>query len=156
VAGPRQLCTFRVDGLLVAIDARRVQEVVRPQELTRVPLAPRAVRGLMNLRGDILTAIDLRTRLHLPERSAGESVMSVVVATEHGSVGLIVDAAGDVLELGQETFEPPPQTLRGGSRALIIGAYKLADRLLLLLDVDRVLGVRVDTEEAIAPGRETP
>lgn len=149
----RQLCTFRVASLLVGIDARRVQEVVRPQALTRVPLAPRAVRGLMNLRGDILSAIDLRTRLGLPERGSGEPMMSVVVGTEHGAVGLIVDGTGDVLELGEQAFEPPPQTLRGGSRGLILGAYKLPDRLLLLLDVDRVLDVRVETEEPIVPGR---
>ena len=147
------MCTFHVDDLLVGVDARRVQEVVRCQDLTPVPLAPRAVHGLMNLRGDIVTAIDLRTRLNLPPRGPGAAAMGVVLAPEYGLVSLIVDAAGDVLELDEERCEPPPGTLQGSSRALVLGAYKLRDRLLVLLDVDRTINLGAEPEGQLEAGR---
>jgi purine-binding chemotaxis protein CheW len=153
MAEMRQLCTFHVDDLLVGVEARRVQEVVRCHDLTPVPLAPRAVHGLMNLRGDIVTAIDLRTRLCLPPRRPGASAMSVVLSPEYGLVSLIVDAAGDVLELEEERLDPPPGTLQGTSRDLILGAYKLRDRLLVLLDVERTIDLGADAEGQLEAGR---
>ena len=94
------------------------------------------VRGLINLRGQIVTAIDLRERLDLPESEAESEPVNVVVQTDDGAVSLLVDEIGDVLEVGEEQFERPPETLQGSTRDLIQGAYKLPDRLLVILDPD--------------------
>ena len=145
MAAARQYCTFYVDGQCFGLDVLRVQEIIRYQEMTRVPLAAPAVRGLINLRGQIVTAIDLRRRLEMTERPAEQLPLNVVVQTEDGAVILLVDEIGDVLEVPEELYESPPDTLRGTARALIRGAYKLDDRLMLLLDVDKAL--QVDSEE---------
>jgi purine-binding chemotaxis protein CheW len=107
--------------------------------MTRVPLAPSVVRGLINLRGQIVTAIDLRRRLELPERADGELPVNVVVQTDDGAVSLLVDEIGEVLPVSEQAFELPPETLRGTARDLIRGAYKLEGRLLLILDVERAV-----------------
>jgi purine-binding chemotaxis protein CheW len=133
---PRQFCTFNVDSLFLGIDVQKVQEVIRYQEMTRVPLAAPAVSGLINLRGQIVTAIDLRVRLGLPPRPAGERPMNVVVRDGDSAVSLLVDNIGDVLELNDEAFERPPSTVRASVRGLVLGAYKLSDRLLLVLDTE--------------------
>jgi purine-binding chemotaxis protein CheW len=139
VADERQYCTFLLDGHYFGIDVLQVQEVIRHQEATRVPLAPALVRGLINLRGQIVTAIDLRRRLDLPDRPDGELPINVVVRTDDGAVSLLVDEIGDVLRVPEEAFEQPPETLRGPARELVRGAYKLDGRLLLALDLDRLL-----------------
>ena len=135
----RQYCTFYVAGHYFGVDVLRVQEVIRYQEMTRVPLAPPVVRGLINLRGQIVTAIDLRRRLQLDDRPADELPVNVVVHAEDGAVSLLVDEIGDVLDVEEKLFEPPPDTLTGTARELIRGAHKLNDRLMLLLDIDRAL-----------------
>lgn len=140
----RQLCTFHVGDLFLGIDVRQVQEVLRHQKMTRVPLAPGAVRGLINLRGQIVTAIDLRARLGLPQRADGPPPLNVVVRGEDGVVTLLVDEIGDVREVSPDDFEAPPETLRGRSRELIVGAYKLIDRLLLLLDTAQSVRLQTD------------
>jgi purine-binding chemotaxis protein CheW len=137
----RQYCTFFVDGHYFGLDVRRVQEIIRYQEMTRVPLAPPVVRGLINLRGQIVTALDLRRRLDLKDRPANQLPVNVVVQTDDGAVSLLVDEIGDVLEVDEQVFEPPPETLRGTGRELISGAYKLSDRLLLILNIDKVVSV---------------
>lgn len=135
----RQFCTFTLDGLYFAVEVDRVQEVIRHQEMTRVPLADRVVRGLINLRGQIVTAIDLRRQLELAERPEGRLPMNVIVRTEDGLVSLLVDEIGDVQEVDAESFERPPDTLEGAGRKYVRGAYKQQDRLLLVLDTDRLL-----------------
>jgi purine-binding chemotaxis protein CheW len=109
--------------------------------MTRVPLAPPVVEGLINLRGQIVTAIELRRRLELQPRPHGQLPMNVVVRTEDGPVSLLVDEIGDVLEMDAESFERPPETLRGIARELIRGAYKLKDRLLLTLDIEKTVAI---------------
>jgi purine-binding chemotaxis protein CheW len=136
-----QYCTFYVDGHYFGVDVLKVQEVIRYQEMTRVPLAPPVVRGLINLRGQIVTAIDLRRRLELTDRPADQLPVNVVVQTDDGAVSLLVDEIGDVLEVREKLFERPPDTLKGTARELIRGAYKLNDRLLLLLDTDAVVNL---------------
>lgn len=131
-----QLCTFYLDGQLFGVDAQSVQEVIRYQVMTRVPKAPPAVSGLINLRGRIVTAIDLRTRLGIKARDAGTLPMNVVVQCDDGAVSLLVDQIGDVIEVNAENFETPPDTLHGPARELVKGAYKLDGRLLLLLECD--------------------
>jgi purine-binding chemotaxis protein CheW len=134
VADERQLCTFYLGGDFFGIDVLSVQEVIRAQPMTRAPLAPACVRGLINLRGQIVTAIDLRRRFGLPDRPAGADPMNVVVRTDDGAVSLLVDDIGDVLRVSAAEFERPPDTLRGPARALVRGAYKLDGKLLLVLD----------------------
>jgi purine-binding chemotaxis protein CheW len=135
----RQFCTFYVDSLFLGIDVQQIQEVIRYQGMTRVPLAAAAISGLINLRGQIVTAIDLRCRLGLPLRKADETPMNVVVRDGENAVSLLVDRIGDVLEVDDDLFESPPSTVRASVRGLIVGAYKLSDRLLLVLDTERAL-----------------
>jgi purine-binding chemotaxis protein CheW len=142
----RQLCTFTVDGAVYGIEVDRVQEVIRHQEMTPVPLAPPGVSGLINLRGQIVTALDLRHRLGLAPRPEGTRPMDVVVRVEEGAVSLLVDEIGDVLDVDETAFERPPETLTGLARALVVGAHKLDRCLLLELDIDRAIA----PEEALA------
>ncbi|HKI31567.1 MAG TPA: chemotaxis protein CheW [Gemmataceae bacterium] len=135
----RQFCTFVLDGLYFGVEVKKVQEVIRYQEMTRVPLAPKVVRGLINLRGQIVTAIDLRRRLELAERPADRLPMNVVVRGDDGAMSLLVDEIGDVVEVQEDSFERPPETLNGVARDLIRGAYKLKDRLLLMLDTEKTV-----------------
>ena len=146
-----QFCTFYLDKVLFGVELQGVQEVIQHLELTEVPLAPAIVGGLMNLRGQIVTAVDLRRRLELPERPDDMSPTNVVVRTRDGAVSLLVDEIGDVVEVDQESFERPPETLQGMARELIRGAYKLKDGLLLILNTDQVLSVESDNSPAAEP-----
>src|SRR4051794_7673605 len=130
-----QFATFTLADHVFGVEVESVQEVIRYQPMTRVPLAPGAVSGLINLRGQVITALDLRTRLGLPTRAQDVQPMNVVVRTDDGAVSLLVDSIGDVVHTGSEVFEEPPETLLGEARDLIRGAYKLDGRLLLALDV---------------------
>jgi purine-binding chemotaxis protein CheW len=134
-----QYCTFRVGDLLLGVEVLRVQEVIRDQVLTPVPLAHRSVSGLINLRGQIVTAIDLRVRLGLAAAAGDEPKLNVVVQQDGDAVALRVDEIGDVAEVGAESFEPTPETVRGTLRDLVVGVHKLEGRLLLVLDIDRVI-----------------
>jgi purine-binding chemotaxis protein CheW len=136
-----QFCTFYVRGLFLGLEVTCIQEVIRYQPLTVVPLTPPVIAGLMNLRGQIVTAIDLRQRLGLPPRGSGERPINVVVRTADDAVSLLVDEIGDVIEVADDSFERPPETVSDEARALVRGAYKLKDRLLLVLDVARTLDV---------------
>jgi len=118
-------------------------------DITRVPLAPGVVSGLINLRGQIVTAIDLRLRLELEARPANLRPMNVVVRSDDGAISLLVDEIGDVVEVEEDSFEPPPETLRGTIRTMITGVHKLNDRLLLVLDTDKAC---LMTDEAAVAG----
>jgi len=135
----KQFCTFFVNGLFFGIEVLKVQEVIRYQEMTRVPLAPATIQGLINLRGQIVTAVDLRRRLELPPREADQLPMNVVVRSDDGAVSLLVDEIGDVVEIQDDIYEQPPETLKGVARELVQGVYKLKERLLLILDTERTV-----------------
>ena len=141
MAEVKQFATFYLDKLLFGVEVGKVQEVIRYQEMTRVPLAHAVVRGLINLRGQIVTALDLRRRLDLPQRGIDRLPMNVVVRTGEEAVSLLVDEIGDVLEVNDANFEAPPETLQGVGRELIRGAYKLKDRLLLVLDTEKTVTI---------------
>jgi purine-binding chemotaxis protein CheW len=130
----KQFSTFFVADLFFGIDVLNVQEVLRFQHMTPVPQAPSVIEGLINLRGQIVTAIDMRKRLHLPERAADQSPMNIVVRTADGAVSLLVDEIGDVMEMDASNFEMPPENLASEAREIIRGVYKLKDNLLLVLD----------------------
>ena len=141
VSNAQQFCTFYVDRQFFGVPVQQVQEVIRYQEMTRVPLVPRVIRGLINLRGQIVVAIDLRRRLNAPERPDDQLPMNVVVRTADGALSLLVDEIGDVLEVQEETFERPPETLQGIARELVLGVHKLPSGLLLILDTEKAVNV---------------
>lgn len=131
---------------MYGVDVQSVQEVIRYQEMTDVPLAPDSVVGLINLRGQIVTAIDLRKRLGLAARPDSQLPMNVVVQSDDGAISFLVDQIGDVQEFHLDDFETPPETLQGVSRDLIRGTYKMNDRLLLILDTERAMNDLSSTE----------
>lgn len=137
----RQICTFFLGDLYFGVEVERIQEVINYQFMSRVPLASPAIRGLINLRGQIVTAIDLRQRFMLPDRGPDLLPMNVVLRTEDGPVSLLVDEIGDVLEVDDALFDRVPETLTGIARDLVRGVYKLSERLLLILDTDRALSM---------------
>jgi purine-binding chemotaxis protein CheW len=122
----KQYCTFYVNGILFGVEVINVQEVLRYQELTEVPLAASEIRGLINLRGQIITAIDLRNRMKLPPRAEDQTPMNVVVQTNDEVVSFLVDSIGDVLEVDEETFELAPRTVNDSTRELVTGVHKLS------------------------------
>jgi len=124
---------------MFGVEVMKVQEVIRFQAMTRVPLASSVVRGLINLRGQIVTAIDVRARFGLPPLGDAQEPMNVVLSTGDGVVSLLVDDIGDVLEVHESDFERPPETLPAVFRDVVVGLYKLERRLLLLLDVERIV-----------------
>ena len=137
---PHRFCTFYLGEYLFGVTLIQVQEVIRPQPLTQVPLAPATVAGLINLRGQIVTAINLRKLLQLGERPDDKPAMNIILKNEDGLVSLQVDEIGDVLELEHDSYERPPETLQGRVRECIAGVYKLPERLLLVLDSAQVTG----------------
>jgi len=150
MAHTSQFCTFYLDKLLFGVELKGVQEVIRTLEMTKVPLAPEVVSGLINLRGQIVTAVDLRRRLELDPAPPDMQPMNVVVRSEDGAVSLLVDEIGDVVEVDETSFEPPPETLRGSVRAMIVGVHKLNDRLMLVLDIERACHMADLTKAAAA------
>ena len=135
----RRYVSCFVDDLLVGVTVEAVQEVTSGSVLTPVPLAPPVVSGLLNLRGKIVTTIDLRRCLQRCGRPADLHPVHLILRADNGCVGLLVDQVGDVLDVDDDAFEVPPRTLRGSLRTLITGAYKLDGRLLLALDTERAL-----------------
>jgi purine-binding chemotaxis protein CheW len=150
----RPICTFRLAGSLFGIEVTQVQEVLREQPMTRVPLAPPEVRGLINLRGQIVTAIDLRDRLGFPPPKEATSPMNVVVQTEHGVASLLVDAIGDVIDVTDRELERTPETVPRQLREIVRGVYKLPGELVLLLDPDRAIHTDAATRAATHEPKE--
>jgi purine-binding chemotaxis protein CheW len=148
MAQTHQFCTFYLDKLLFGVNLEKVQEVIRYLEITQIPLAPRVVSGLMNLRGQIVTGLDLRRRLDLPDRTDGAAPMNVVIRSADGAVSLLVDEIGDVVEVTDESFERPPETLHGKVREVILGVHKLDKQLMHVLNTDKAC----ETAETVTTG----
>ena len=134
---------------MYGVDAHVVQEVIRYQVMTDIPLAPKSVVGLINLRGQIVIAIDLRKRLGLADRAEGKLPMNVLIKNDDAAISLLVDQIGDVQNFDEDNFESAPETLQGVSRQLIRGAYKMNDQILLLLDTERALNIASVSERTI-------
>jgi purine-binding chemotaxis protein CheW len=134
----RTLCTVRVADLLLGLDVAHVQEIVRDQTVYQLPRAPRDVHGLINLRGRVVTVIDLRERFGKPGRASGSEEAMVVTSVGSGTVALRVDEVCEVKSIASDTLEAPPGSFQGQARALVGGVFKLEDTLLLELDVARV------------------
>lgn len=146
MAATQQFCSFFVDGLCFGIEVDRVQEIRNITAMTRVPLASRVGGGLVNLRGHIVTAIDLRRCLDLSERSAGELPVNVILRPADGGVSLLVDQIGDVVDVTGDGFDVPTEMLNARSRGLIRVAHQLHDRLLLVLNIEQLVNGIVDRQ----------
>jgi purine-binding chemotaxis protein CheW len=137
-----EFISFRVAGQLLGIPVQMVQEVLTAQRITRVPLAAPEVAGFLNLRGQIVTAVDLRARLDLPPRAEGESVMNVVVKDKEELFSLLVDEVGDVIEVSADIFETPPPTMDERWRQSCEGVYRLKGELLVAVNVPALLNLQ--------------
>jgi len=135
--------TLMIAGQLFGIPVLSVQDVLGPQRITRIPLAPPEVAGALNLRGRIVTAVDVRRRLNLPPREDNGTGMSVVVEHRGEPYSLMIDSVGEVMELPTASFEPNPPTLNPRWRQVSAGIYRLEGRLMLVLEVDKLLDFAV-------------
>jgi purine-binding chemotaxis protein CheW len=135
--GTLQFCTFMVANHYFGIEVTKVQEVLRQQVLTFVPKAPPEIAGLLNLRGQILPAINLKNRLGFPDDD-NHSLINVIINTQDGPVDLLADRVGDVLTLDDSTWEASHDSVEGRLKEVIIGIHKLKDRLLLVIDPTKV------------------
>jgi purine-binding chemotaxis protein CheW len=135
----RQFATFEVADQLFGVEVHTVQEVLSYNEYTPVPLAPPAVGYLFNLRGQVIAAVDLRVQLGLERQAMQGPVMNVILRGDGEPVSLLVDRIGEVVDLDDDTFEPPPDTLSGTTRELVVGTFKLDGRLMLALDVTQAV-----------------
>jgi purine-binding chemotaxis protein CheW len=139
---PREFVTMTVAGQLFGIPVLTVQDVLGEQRITCVPLALPEVAGTLNLRGRIVTAIDMRRRLRLSPRDQGSVAMNVVVDRAGELYSLIVDSVGEVLSLPAEQFERNPSTLEATWREVSVGVYRLENGLMVVLDVNRLLDIK--------------
>ncbi|MFK7852892.1 MAG: chemotaxis protein CheW [Granulosicoccus sp.] len=149
-AAQQQYCTFYLDKFYFGIEVEQVQEIIKFQEITPVAIAPAVVKGLINLRGQIVTAIDLRRLLELPDRDPDQAPMNIVVRTNMGAFSLLADRIGDVLELTDGSFETPPDNLDGIAKELIQRAYKLDSTLLMTMEIEKVVSADVLNRHPVA------
>lgn len=137
--GTKEFVTFTIAEQLFGIPVLKVQDVLSSYQITRIPLAPPEIMGSLNLRGRVVTAIDMRVRLGLPERAKDADSMSIVAEHEGELYSLVVDTVSEVLALSASTFDRNPPTLDLQFRAMSEGIYQLDDQLLVVLDVNRLL-----------------
>ncbi len=137
-----EFVTFTIAGQLFGLQIERVQDVFKPVNMTRVPLAGAEIAGVLNLRGRIVTAIDMRNRLEVKKRQSPDALMAIGIEAKGELFGLLVDAVGEVLKLSNTQREPNPVNLDRKLAALSAGIYRLDGQLLVVLDVDRVLDLR--------------
>lgn len=131
--------TIWLDGQMCGIPVLEVHDVLSRQTITEVPLAPAAVAGVLNLRGQIVTAINLRKRLNLPDREDSSEEMNIVVEYQNEPYSLIIDKVGDVLSLSEEAFEKNPVTLEACWQSVSNGIFRLDEELLVILDIEKLL-----------------
>jgi purine-binding chemotaxis protein CheW len=136
-----QLVSFNIDAGGFGIDILQVQEIIRMLEVTRIPNAPQHVEGVINLRGRIIPIVDLRSRLGIARKEHDNNTRIVVVELSGTVVGFVVDAVREVLRVPKSVTEPPPQIVGGVDAAFITAVGKLEDRLLILLDMEKVFSV---------------
>jgi purine-binding chemotaxis protein CheW len=150
-AARETVTTFWLGGLLMGLRASEVREVVQDPTITPVPLLPPVIRGVFNVRGELVTVLDLRRRLGLPDEPMPAAV-HLIIPTADGTVSLLVDRQGDVIETDRAAFEVPPTGIAEATRECILGAYKLPGRLLVVLDTSKLLDLRA-LEDDLSEGR---
>lgn len=148
-----QIVTFRVGEEDFSVSILKVQEIIRMSAITKVPRSPEFVEGVINLRGNVIPVIDLRKRFGLPEAERNSDTRTIVVDCGGKVVGLIVDSVTEVLRLSKATVEAPPDIVGGVDSDYISGVGKLDDRLVILLDIDKVLSIN---EKTMLDTIETP
>ena len=145
-----QLCGFKIGTGFYAISVLDVQEVIKPQSVTKVPSAPAYIQGLINLRGQIVTAISLKSMFGLDTSADkdNENYMNIIVRYGESLYSLVVDEIMDVIDVDDKTFESTPDTIDVKVRSLISGVYKLDTNLLMLLDLNKTLNIDLEEERA--------
>src|ERR1700719_2751471 len=143
--GVTEYVTVMLDGQLFGLPIARVQDVFMPDRLTRVPLSAPEIAGVLNLRGRIVTAVDLRLRLGMAPRTDGRPAMAVGIELKGESYGLLIDAVGEVMKLADNTREANPVNLDARLARVSAGVHRLDGQLLVVLDVDRVLEMSADS-----------
>ncbi|MGE5704404.1 MAG: chemotaxis protein CheW [Clostridia bacterium] len=138
-----KVIVFRLKDEEYGVEVSQVKSIEKLEHITRVPRTPKFVKGVINLRGVVTPIIDLRSRFALEEATYSESTRIIIVAVGELEVGLIVDAANDVIDIPVSSIEPPPEVVGGVEAAYLRGVAKLEKRLLILLNLDKVL----NTEE---------
>jgi purine-binding chemotaxis protein CheW len=141
-----QIITFNVGKEVYGVEIQMVKEVIRQREITRLPKAPAFVKGVINLRGDVIPVIDLREKFGLEEEEFTDKTRVIVVEVDRKSIGMIVDSVSHVVRLSQDQIEPPPPLVGGVSAEFIRGVGKLGDRLVVLLNIDRILSMQEKME----------
>jgi purine-binding chemotaxis protein CheW len=134
-----QLVTFSIGEEEFGVDILKVQEIIRTMEITKVPRAPEFVEGVINLRGKVIPIVDLRKRFGLETRDHDKHTRIIVIEINQMIVGFVVDSVSEVLRIPANTVEPPPPVVSGLESDYISGVGKLQDRLLILLDLNRLL-----------------
>lgn len=135
----RQVVIFRLDNEEYGIDILRVKEIKEMIRITRVPKAPHYVRGVINLRGEVIPIVDLRKKFSLVKNSDNESTRIIIVGVEDITVGLVVDTSSEVIEIMNEDIEEAPSTIGSVEQGYISGIGKVGARLIILLNVDKIL-----------------
>lgn len=138
-AGTMQLVSFRLAQEEYGIEITKVQEIILLGDITRVPQTPNYIKGLINLRSMVIPIVDLRLRFGIPEQGPTDATRIMVVNVAGKTIGIVVDAVSEVLRIVREQITPPPPTVAGGGREYLTGLVKLDHRLLILLDIDRIL-----------------
>jgi len=154
MSASQRYSTFLLNGICFGVHVEKVQEVLEFQDITPIPLSPPVLPGIINLRGQILTTIDLKTRLGISAAGANGQQMMMVIRTSEGPMNLLVDKIGAVLEVDPDLFEKPTETLKAGVRAVTMHVCKLESHLLLVLDTEKV--IQLPAEAGSSPGSEQP
>jgi purine-binding chemotaxis protein CheW len=156
-----QLVIFSLAGESYGVDIGTVNEIIRPQEITRVPRTPRFVKGVINLRGKVITVVDLRKVFDLPVGESTKETRIVVVDILGQQVGIMVDAVTEVLRIPADSVEPPSSMISSVDSDYLLGIAKLENRMITLLDLGKVLShdqamglAAVDVAEAVGTSRE--
>jgi purine-binding chemotaxis protein CheW len=148
--GTMQLVSFHLDKEEYGIEITRVREIILMGEITRVPETPPHIKGLINLRSTVIPIVDLRLRFGLPEESPTDHTRIMVVNVAGKMIGIVVDAVSEVLRISQEQIAPPPPTVAGLSNEYLTGLVRLDDRMLILLDIDKIVARRELSIAAVA------
>jgi purine-binding chemotaxis protein CheW len=138
--GSMQLVSFRLAQEEYGIEITKVQEIILMGEITRVPQTPDYIKGLINLRSTVIPIVDLRLRFGLAQEATTDETRIMVVNVQGKTIGIIVDAVSEVLRISQDQIAPPPPTVAGLGREYLTGLVKLENGLLILLDIDKILG----------------
>ena len=143
--GTMQLVSFRLAQEEYGVEITKVQEIILMGEITRVPQTPEYIKGLINLRSTVIPIVDLRLRFGLDRQEPTDETRIMVVNVGGKTIGIIVDAVSEVLRISKDQIAPPPPTVAGLGREYLTGLVKLENRLLILLDIDKILGEQETT-----------